>query len=190
MSNEIEIWKPVKGYEDSYEVSSLGRVKSLSRYSFGEGRQHRKLTEKILKQSPDGKGYLMVWLYNCGKRKTEKVHKLVALSFIENPLHLPEIDHKNANKKDNRVENLRWVTGSQNCNNPLALVKNSVSHYAEKNGNARAVVQYTRNGEKIREWKCLADAERCVGVNHSKISLVCTGKRKSAGGYIWKYKYE
>lgn len=100
-----EIWKSVVGYENLYEVSNLGNVKSL-RNSF-------RIREKLLK--PSGINYLHVVLTKNKTTKTHTVHRLVATTFISNKNNLPQINHKNCNTKDNKVSNLEWVTPKQNA---------------------------------------------------------------------------
>ena len=112
---EEEIWKPIKDFEGYYEVSNIGRVRSLNYKRTGK--------EKILKNIEDYKGYLEVGLTKNGKRKQFKVHRLVAEAFIPNPENKPCIDHINTVKSDNRVENLRWVTYKENSNNEKTLEK-------------------------------------------------------------------
>ena len=99
-----EEWREVKGYEGLYRVSSTGKVKSL-------------LTGISMKQAANHKGYLIVQLSNKGQRKNKRVHRLVAEAFILNPDGLPEVDHINGIRQDNRADNLRWVSGSTNTRN-------------------------------------------------------------------------
>ena len=99
----MEIWKDVVGYEGLYQVSNMGRVKSLN---YGR--------ERILKASDNGSGYLYVALCKKGKYKNFLVHRLVAMVFISNPENKPCIDHIDTNKRNNKVENLRWVTHEEN----------------------------------------------------------------------------
>lgn len=181
-----EIWKDIEGFEGLYQVSNLGRVKSLERIN--EGKKTVKLKEKILRQSPDGKGYMMVWLYYNKKRKTCKVHRLVAQAFIPNPNNKPQIDHINGNNQDNYVENLRWCTSKENFHNPISYKRNSESKFGYKNHHSRAISQYSLDMILIREWDCINDACRELGVNHSHISQCCNLKRKYAYGFIWRYK--
>lgn len=110
----IEKWKPVKGYEGLYEVSSLGRIKSLSK-RVDSGKCHRSYPEKILKPGKDSKGYLRVVLsdYNH-KSHTYKLHRLVAEAFIPNPKKLPEVNHIDGNKANDSVDNLEWIGRSDN----------------------------------------------------------------------------
>lgn len=100
-----EVFRPVEGYEGLYEVSNLGRVKSLK---WGK--------ERILKPGMDGCGYLKANLYKEGKIKHFMVHRLVAQAFIPNPEGLPQINHKDEDKTNNRVDNLEWCTAKYNSN--------------------------------------------------------------------------
>lgn len=111
---EEEIWKDINGYEGLYQVSNFGRVKSCERIDANNHPIH----EKILKQSKC-QGYLCVNLYKNGVRKMVKVHRLVALAFIPNPYHKPEVGHKDETRDNNRVDNLEWVTTKENNNTPL-----------------------------------------------------------------------
>jgi hypothetical protein len=96
-----EIWKAIPGFEGKYEVSNLGRVKSLPKF----GRR-----ERILNSKPNDQGYKTV----CLKRKAVKVHRLVSNAFIPNPYNKPEVNHKNGIKTQNDVLNLEWVTRFEN----------------------------------------------------------------------------
>ena len=107
----MEIWKKIDGY-DNYSVSSEGRVRNDK-------------TGRILKAVSDKKGYLQVNLSKNGKNKRFYVHRLVCIAFLPNPLELPCVDHINTIKDDNRINNLRWVTHKDNCNNPLTRQRNS-----------------------------------------------------------------
>ena len=179
MENRIEIWKPVVGYEGLYEVSDLGRVKSLN-YN------HTK-SEQILKAEIGKNKGLRVFLWSNQQKQRFLVHRLVAQAFIPNPDNLPEIDHINTDRTDNRVENLRWATRKSNMNNPLTRNNLSTSKLA-KTYNIKPVLQYTPNGKYLKEYICLREAERLTGIHHSSIMRVCKGKQYSAGGFIWKYK--
>ena len=189
-----EIWKDIEGYE-GYQVSNLGRVRSLDRYNS----RGYWIKGCILKPTMDKKGYLNVGLSKNNQGKTFKVHRLVALHFIPNIENKPEIDHINTIKTDNTVflnedgsvnydkTNLRWVTPKENSNNPISLVNKSESKKGIKNNRHQPVLQYDKDGNFIREWDTMTEAETTLKITH-KIHFVCQGKRKTCGGYIWKYK--
>jgi hypothetical protein len=106
----IEIWKNVIGFEGSYQVSNLGRVKSLARVD----RSGHKLQERILKNTIDSYGYLVVGLFKNSVNHTHKVHRIVATIFIPNPENKPQVNHINGNKLNNIVDNLEWATHQEN----------------------------------------------------------------------------
>lgn len=157
-----EKWLPVVGYEGLYEVSSLGRVRSLPRNT---------TKGKILTQQITKFGYLKVALAKNNVPKFFQVHRLVAISFIPNPNNLPQVNHINENKLDNRVENLEWCTAKYNMN------------YS----NSKRVAQYTLSGELVAIYSSLREASNQTGFWYGNISRCCLGKRKTAYGYIWKY---
>lgn len=144
----------------------------------------------MLKQVPDGKGYMMVWLYKNKKRQMYKVHRLVAKAFIPNTENKPEVDHINGVKDDNRVENLRWVTSKENFHNPITYKRNADSKRGVLNHKAKAVVQMDMQGNVIREWDCMQDATTALGKKRSHITDCCLGLRDHCLGYKWKYKDE
>lgn len=176
-----ELWRPVVGYEGLYEVSNFGRVRSLG------NRTHKGV--HILKQANKGK-YLFVELCKDGVRKQFLVHRLVAQAFIPNPENKPTVDHINMFKTDNKVENLRWATQTEQH---TFIDQDIREREIMKNRNSpkqkcRAVCQYTIDGAFICEYPSLSEAERQINVGNANISKVCLGKSKTAGGYIWKFK--
>ena len=123
-----EIWRPIVGYEGLYEVSSYGRVRSLDRY---DSNNHF-LKGRILKLCADKDGYLNVGLSSNNKVKKYKVHRLVAEVFIPNPNNLPQVNHKDENPSNNRVENLEMCDAKYNSN--YGSRKDRVRDTAIKNG--------------------------------------------------------
>ncbi len=112
----MEIWKKVVGYEGIYEISSYGRLRVLLKY-----RKYRDYQSKILNPSNDKDGYLRTCLTKNKKRKSVFIHRLVAQSFIPNPENKHCVNHINGIKTDNRVENLEWVTHSENNKHAIKL---------------------------------------------------------------------
>lgn len=110
---QVEEWRDVVGFEGLYQVSSLGKVKSLSR-SIYNGKGFYLSKDKILKPNVLAKGYLQVDLKRKRKRHALQVHRIVAMTFIPNPNGYPQINHINGDKQDNRVDNLEWCNNSQN----------------------------------------------------------------------------
>lgn len=178
----IEQWKSIDGYEGLYEVSNLGNVKSLGNNA------NRK--DKFLKPATV-KGYQQVGLWKDGKRKKFLVHRLVAQAFLEKPFdpNATDINHKDENPLNNRVENLEWCTRAYNNNygtrnERAAKAKRGV--YNTKN--SKPVYQYSISGEFIREWVSSAEVERTLGIAQQSVNQCCRGVRKSSRGYKWAYK--
>lgn len=105
-----EIWKDIPNYEGLYQISNLGRVKSLPR----KGTNTKK--ERILKFAKSNKNYLIAILTKHNKRNAKSVHRLVAEAFIPNPNNFPQVNHKDENRHNNCVDNLEWCTNRYNCN--------------------------------------------------------------------------
>lgn len=156
-----EEWLPIKGYEGLYEVSSLGRVKSLNYRKSG--------TCKIFTGSPDKDGYLRTALSDPVK-KYVRVHRLVAEAFIPNPDNLPLVNHKDENKQNNRLENLEWCTPQYNNDYSIS----------------RRVVAKDYSGRVIHTFKSTAEAGRS-GFTQCGVSSACTGRTKRHRGLFWEY---
>lgn len=171
-----EIWKTIEDYPN-YMISNMGNVKAI--------KWHRGNKEKEIKLYTTYKGYLRVRLSKNGKAKQFQIHRLVAQAFIPNPENKPYIDHINTDRTDNRVENLRWVTNKENCNNPIS--KNNYS-IGNKGKTAVSILQFTKDGNFVRKWDSMSDAKQELGIK-SSLSGYCGNKygRKSVGGYIWQY---
>lgn len=179
---KTEVWKSLDfmGYPD-YEVSNLGRVKSLDKYinSCYGSKQLRK--EKILKQGKCTNGYLKVVLVKNGKIKNFTIHRLVALAFIPNPENYNYVNHKDENKQNNKVENLEWCTAKYNTNYGTSIKKMSKAK-------SKPILQYTKDGIFIKEWDSATTASKELNISQGNITECCKGKRKSASGFIWRYK--
>lgn len=156
----MEIWKNIEGYEGLYQVSNYGNVKSLR---FGK--------EKILKPAKDKNGYLMVCL-SKQSQTTHYIHRLVAMAFIDNPNNFSELNHRDEDKTNNKVENLEFCDRGYNIN------------YGTRNQKISKQVLCLETG-KI--YLSTMEVERELGFNNGNIGKCCNGKRKTCGGYTWKY---
>ena len=178
----MEIWKPIKNYENLYEISNLGRIRKIG----GKNQFGNYKVDKMITPYKNEKGYLRVGLSKNNQRKVIKLHRLVAEAYIPNPDNLPEINHKDGNKLHNCVDNLEWCTHKQNIKhsweNNLSKAK-----YSKENFSSKKVKQYDKDLNFIKEWNCMSDVERELGISTSHISQVCNGKRKTAGGYKWSF---
>lgn len=181
---EGEIWKDV-GYEGLYLVSNYGRIKILSRpLNCGVKIMWRK--EKICKTTKNKYGYINFSATKNYKKKTPTVHRAVAKSFIENPLNKKTVNHINGIKTDNIVENLEWATDSENEFHSYRVL----GRYSPKGGNhykSKRIVQKTVAGEVVKIWDCQSTAARELKIHQTKISAVCLGNRKTAGGFKWDF---
>lgn len=131
----MEIWKDVQGYDGKYQISNMGKVKSLPRIAL--------CRNGIIKSVPGGimvakvsNGYLIIGLRDGKKKRFFTVHSLVAKAFIANPQDNRQVNHKNGNKADNRAENLEWVTASENVRHSFRVL-NRPKNYGRKNGSCR-----------------------------------------------------
>lgn len=114
MHTEIEVWRDAVGYEGLYQISSWGRVKSVARLkNWGNGGV-KFCEERIMYHSYDYKGYPVIILRKDLKRKSVKIHRLVATAFIPNPEGKLQVNHKDGNKSNNNLTNLEWVSNSEN----------------------------------------------------------------------------
>lgn len=177
----IEKWKNVFGYEGLYQVSDAGRVKSLT--VKGSNRHHTK--DIILKQTYDLDGYLQLGLHKDGKRCCAKVHRIVAVAFLKNKPSNLTVNHKDGVKTNNSVTNLEWCTNKENIHHAIKI--GLIDNMGEKNGRARAVVQYAKDGKFIKKWGTAKQASLELNINNSHIGECCKGERKKAGGFVWKY---
>lgn len=160
-----EIWKDIEGYPN-YQVSNMGRVKSLN-YKCTK-------SEKILKTHPQRGGYLLVKLSYKDKPKQFQVHRLVAQAFLPNTDNLPQVNHKDKNKQNNCVENLEWCTAEYNTDYSCA----------------KPIIQFTKDDEFVRKWDKIKLVEKELGIRHSNITACCKGRKKTVGGFIWRYYYK
>lgn len=165
-----EIWKDIKGFEKKYQVSNLGRVKSLI-----ENNGHSVIyREKILKPVINKYGYCQVVLTKNNKRYTKTIHRLVAETFLKNKNKLTQVNHIDKNKQNNIITNLEWCTPSYN----------TIYSCGKK------INQYDLLNNFVKSWNSLTEVNDKLKISKTSISNCLNNRSKTAGGYIWRYANE
>lgn len=166
---KTETWKPIADYVGLYEVSNKGRVRNLK-------------TGRILKPFYT-KGYARVNLTSANNDRTKKlVHRLVALSFIPNLKNLSDVNHKDEIKTNNNLDNLEWISHRDNLNYGTRTERVAKS-------NSKPIQQLDmKTGLIIATYPSASIASKETGILISNISMAAKGKRKTTGGYGWKYQ--
>lgn len=172
MINTVEIWKDIKNYEGLYQVSNLGRIKSL-----GNKINHK--NSIYLKKRPNKYGYEYVILQNNKKKKSKTVHRLVAEAFISNLENKKQVNHIDGNKLNNNVDNLEWSTPSEN-------IKHSFRTGLKK-PTRKQVYQYDLNNNLIAIYNSTKEAGEKSGILKGSIAKCCRKELKTSGGYKWEY---
>lgn len=186
-----EIWKDIKGYEGFYQVSNLGRVKSLKRKV--EGRKGY-LPEIIMKPSLTTHKYHQIVLTKKGIKTFYALHRVVAEAFLnkndykmmnyekKEQINLKDlqVNHKDENKLNNCVNNLEWCTPSYNVNYGTGTIKRKIKLY-------KKVIQYDTKGIYIKEWDSITIASKELNISRFGIIACCKERSQTSGGFIWKY---
>lgn len=167
------MYKAIKGYEGIYEVNEFGKVRSVDRTVEYKNGSTRKRKGKELKLKMDKGGYFVIGLNKNGIRKMWSVHRLVAEAFLPNPNNFPQVHHKNHDRKDNRIQNLMWVSKSEQRD----------EHWTKAQSKTRGTrLRVVGNGiDKI--YNSSREVERELGVFNSTALRVAKGIRKQAKGY-------
>lgn len=172
----------IKEFPDYY-ITDIGTIYT---------RRHGRI--KKLKTELSKWGYYRIGLWKNSKIVHKSIHRLVAEAFIPNPENKCDVNHKNGIRTDNCVSNLEWATRSENIWHSFNILKNQANKpwtgkFGCKHNRSRQVLQ-VKDNKIIAEFGSLLEAERETRIGHACISMCCTGKRHSAGGFQWKYKEE
>lgn len=185
MAKVIEEWRPVVGFEGLYEVSNIGRVRSLTRY------------KKVIKPIITNTGYFQYQLWHNGVCRTGLAHRLVAQAFVPNTDNKPIVNHIDENKLNNSADNLEWVTHVENCNYGTAIARRTAHlDYSKRRINnkhqievaSKPIIQLDENGDPLRWWESITKCSAAIGVSRSAI-----GKAIKRGGKIrqgFQFRYE
>ena len=164
-SNELE-WREVKEYSN-YEVNQFGEIR-------------HKMRKKVLKPRSNNGGYQYVNFKINGKNINFAVHRIVANAFIPNPNGYTEVNHKDYNKKNNCVDNLEWVSSSQNKQHAYQKKEN-------KKSRGKQVEQYSKNGEYLKTYDSISEAAKELNCSIAAISNCCLGRTKTSQGFQWSF---
>lgn len=189
-----EIWKPIAGFENEYEVSNYGNVRSVDRIVFIPRRnktiqpvEFKGITLKpnIMHQN----GYLYVDLMRNQTKTRRSIHRLVAQAFLENPEQLPCVNHKDESRDNNCVDNLEWCTAKYNSNygTRIERQKKNTNYVEIARRKSKNIAQYTMDGVFVKLYERAMDAAIEHNLKVASIYHTAIGMNKQSGGYIWKY---
>ena len=181
----VEVWKSVVGFEDSYQVSDLGRVRSVDRLVFKTNGRQQFFKGRVLSLTKNACGYPQMILHTNGKPRSVRVHRLIALAFIPNPENKPDVNHKDGVKTNNVLANLEWSTTSENVKHAYDNGLTRIQHRKGTDSHrAKLTPELIRKAKTMREnGATFVEIGKIVGVDESSIRHAISGK-------TWKYLNE
>lgn len=176
-----EIWKDIIGYENIYQISNLGKVKSLARFANSKANGKFSVKEKIRKTTCTTAGYEYVVLSKNGTNKTLLVHRLVAQAFIPNPDNYDCVNHKDEIKSNNTVSNLEWCSYTYNNTYKNINLRRNTDNVVRK------IIQYDLDMNEIKRWNSISEASTYYNTFATNIIKCCKGDRSHVNGFKWRY---
>lgn len=173
-----EIWKEIAGYESKYEVSNIGRVRSMDRQCFNGHAFHLRKGREVAIINEKG-NYKRVGLTKNNKKSKFLVHRLVAIAFLENHDNLEFVNHKDGNPSNNCVDNLEWCSRSYNNLHAIYIIKTNRIN--------KPIGRFNKDGFLIKKYDSLAMAANDLGILKSNLHKAVSGVHKSCRKSIWKY---
>lgn len=186
LAPSAEVWADIPEYEGLYQVSSHGRVRSMDKSFIRRNGRRYQRNGCVLSPATNKDGYRQVSLARRGRLSTRKIGQLVLLAF-HGRSDGKEVDHINAVRSDDRLENLRYASHKENCNNGHFKRKQRERNQALNSPRMRKTLQLGKNGKVVKEWISLSEACRSLNMDISTVSKVCRGIDKFAYGFNWKY---
>lgn len=185
----MEIWKDIKGFEGIYQASNLGNIKSLKRLVKHPKQGLKIVHERIMLQNAKT-SYCIVTLCKT-KRYNKLVHRLIAETFIENTLNKPCVNHIDGNKKNNSINNLEWVTYSENEKHSYRILGKSPNLNNNLIPTNKIVFQYDLSNNFIASYNSTEEAARELHIKWgANVAAACRGTQKTCNGFIFKYKID
>ena len=183
------IFKPIKGFENMYEISNYGIIKSVDRNIICKDGQIKPIKSRYIRPADNGSGYKFVYLWKDNKQHRYYVHRLVAETFIPNPENKPTVNHKDGNRYNNCVDNLEWATYSENIQHAFntGLNKSTLGWKNPKANRWRPVEKCNLNGEVICKFDTIQDAADDLQVPDKYIYKVCRGEISNTKGFKYRY---
>lgn len=188
-----EEWRDIAGYEGYYQVSNLGNVRSLDRCVVGKSGRTYTIRGRTMVPCGERESYFHVGLSKDGKAKSRRVHRLVAETFIPNPDNLRCVNHKDGNKRNNRVDNLEWCTHEQNVHHAIEHKIMTFDHMGYNKWSKESQEHYSKVRKKAvvrsdgKKYECTADAAADLGVSYSAVMQSLRCPCQTCRGYGFTY---